>query len=254
MAHAAPVRTKIPTKIPQPASAGPSRPARSKARRSARSRVLASGAGRPATRGDGDLVIELDYGITVYPAREGRDRWRAVWYENGKRRQCEAISEDRLAARLEKVTERLAADAPDMERPGADLIAHYLDPDRLPADRRWSRKHAHTQRRLCERFAAPVIGGVACQDIKTWHMQQVVNAAPTAKEGARVRGMISTLVGAGVEGGGHGRTRHHRGPQGGRGRRPPVRRGAKEPHAAADHLSAHDAVRLSTGRAAGVPH
>jgi hypothetical protein len=130
-------------------------------------------------------VIELEYGITVYPAREGQDRWRAVWHENGKRRQCEAISEERLAARLEKVTERLAADAPNMERTGADLIAHYLDPDRLRADRRWSRKHAHTQRRLCERFATPVIGDVLCQDIKTWHMQQVVNAAPTAKEGAR---------------------------------------------------------------------
>jgi len=33
-----------------------------------------------------------------------------------------------------------------MERPGADLIAHYLDPDRLPAEDRWSRNHAHTQR------------------------------------------------------------------------------------------------------------
>ena len=32
-------------------------------------------------------------------------------------------------------------------------------------------------------------------------MQQVVNAAPTAKEGARVHGMISALVGAGFEGG-----------------------------------------------------
>jgi hypothetical protein len=30
-----------------------------------------------------------------------------------------------------------------------------LDPDRLPPDKRWSRKHAHTQQRLCERFAAP---------------------------------------------------------------------------------------------------
>ena len=186
MAHAAPVRTKIPTKIPQLVGAGASRPATPKAR-PALSRVFTSVAGRPATHGDGHSVIELEYGIVVYPAVEGRDRWRAVWYENGKRRQCEAISEDRLAARLEKVTERLAADAPDMERPGADLIAHYLDPDRLPADRRWSRKHAHTQRRLCERFAAPVIGGVACQDIKTWHMQQVVNAAPTAKEGAGAR-------------------------------------------------------------------
>jgi hypothetical protein len=54
-----------------------------------------------------------------------------------------------------------------MERPGADLIKHYLDPGRLPAGDRWSRKHAHTQRRLCERFAEPVIGTVTCQDIKT---------------------------------------------------------------------------------------
>ena len=201
MVHAAPARTKIPTKIPQPAGAGPSRPARPRARRAARSPVFAGGTGRPAARGAGDPVIELEYGITVYPAREGQDRWRAVWHENGKRRQCEAISEERLAARLEKVTERLAAGAPNMERTGAGLIAHYLDPDRLRADRRWSRKHAHTQRRLCERFAAPVVGDVLCQDIMTWHMQQVVNAAPTAKEGARVHGMISAMVGAGVEGG-----------------------------------------------------
>ena len=88
-----------------------------------------------------------------------------------------------------------------MERPGADLIAHYLDPDRLPVEDRWSRKHAHTQRRLCERFAAPVIGAVTCQDIKTWHTQQIVNAAPTAGEGDRVHGMLSALVAAGIEGG-----------------------------------------------------
>jgi integrase len=201
MAQSAPSRTRKPTKNPQPARAGASSPARARAGRAPRGLVFAGGAGRPATRGDGNPVIELEHGITVYPAREGQDRWRAVWYENGSRRQCEAVSGERLAARLEKVTERLAADAPNMERLGADLIAHYLDPDRLPADQRWSRKHAHTQRRLCERFAVPVIGDVACQDIKTWHMQQVVNAAPTAGEGDRVRGMISALVAAGIEGG-----------------------------------------------------
>ena len=88
-----------------------------------------------------------------------------------------------------------------MERPGADLIAHYLDPDRHPAEKRWSRKHVHTQRQLCERFAAPVINVITCQDIKTSHMQQIVNAAPTAGEGDRVHGMISALVAAGIEGG-----------------------------------------------------
>jgi hypothetical protein len=47
----------------------------------------------------------------VYPAREEPGRWRAVWCEDGKRQQCDAASEERLAARLEKVTERLAAGA-----------------------------------------------------------------------------------------------------------------------------------------------
>ncbi len=84
---------------------------------------------------------------------------------------------------------------------GADLIAFYLSPDRLPVPRQWSRKHAHTQRRLCERFAAPVIGAILCQDITTGHMQKIVNAAPTPGEGDRVQGMILALVTAGLEGG-----------------------------------------------------
>jgi hypothetical protein len=97
--------------------------------------------------------------------------------------------------------ERLQADAPNMRRPGADLIAHYLDPDRLPVHDRWSRKHADTQRRLCERFAAPVIAAVTCQDIKTEHTQKIVNAAPTAGEGDRVHRMLSALVSAGIDAG-----------------------------------------------------
>jgi hypothetical protein len=64
------------------------------------------------------------------------------------------VSEAGLAAKLEKITQRLAADAPGMERPGADLIAFYLAPDRHPAGRAWSRKHADTQRRL-RRAARP---------------------------------------------------------------------------------------------------
>ena len=39
----------------------------------------------------------------MYPAREEPGRWRAVWYEDGERQQCEAASEEKLAAKLEKV-------------------------------------------------------------------------------------------------------------------------------------------------------
>jgi hypothetical protein len=150
---------------------------------------------------EGRTVIETPEGITVYAGRGEGDRWRAVWYEDGERRQCQAASQDRLAERLEKVTERLAADAPNMLRTGGELIAFYLSADRLPAERRWSRKHAETQRYLCQRFVRPVIGDLACQDIRAADMQAVVNAAPTAKEGRRVRALISALTGAGITGG-----------------------------------------------------
>jgi integrase len=192
MTQAAHPLTKIPTKSPQPS--------RRKAVRPPAGKILGSGTGRAATQGGGE-VIELEHGISVYPAREDRGRWRAVWHEGGERQQCEAASEERLAAKLEKVTQRLGADAPNMKQRGADLVAHYLDPDRLPVHKRWSRKHAHTQRRLCERFALPVIGAVACQDIRGAHMQEIVNAPATPGEGHRVHAMISALVNAGLKAG-----------------------------------------------------
>ena len=201
MTQAPPAIFKIPTKSPQPARGKPGRSAgRAKAGRPAPGRVIASGTGRAATRGGGE-VIELEYGITVYPARSEEGRWRAVWYESDERQQCEAANEEKLAAKLEKVKVRLEADAPNMKKPGADLIAHYLGSDRHPVQDRWSRKHADTQRRLCERFATPVIDAVTCQDIKTGHMERIVNAAPTAGEGDRVRRMISALVTAGIDAG-----------------------------------------------------
>ena len=42
---------------------------------------------------------------------------------------------------------------------------------------------------------------MACQDIKTGHMQEAVNAAPAPGEGDRVRRCISALAGVGIAGG-----------------------------------------------------
>jgi len=195
-------RPELTTESPQPrrGAAGKVGTRAKKAGGPARPTVLAAGTGRESVRGGGE-VIELECGVSVYPARSAGGRWRAVWYEAGERRQCEAATEAKMAPKLEKVIERLQADAPNMRRPGADLIAHYLDLDRLPVRDRWSRKHADTQRRLCERFAAPFIGAVMCQDIKTEHIQKIVNSAPTAGEGDRVHRMVSALVTAGIDAG-----------------------------------------------------
>jgi integrase len=202
MAQSAPPRTKINTKVTQPA---PGRPARRPAGRPASGRPpkgsRVSGDARESVRDSDRPVIELDFGILVYPPETGGEPWRAVFTENGQRKYRQGATEAKLAEKLEKVRERLQVDARNMERPGADLIVLYLNPDRLPAEQRWSRKHAHTQRRLCERFAAPVIGTVTCLDITTVHMQQIVNAGPTAGEGDRVHGMLSALVAAGIEAG-----------------------------------------------------
>jgi len=197
---------KIPTESPQPVRSSAKRARKAAAAKpkpaglvAAAGRVAGAGT-RVATRGDGE-VIELDLGITVYRPRDKGGRWRAVWHEDGVRQQCESVSEEKLAAKLDKVKQRLAMGASNMTRPGADLIAWYLNLDRLPVSKRWSRKHADTQRRLCERFAAPVIGAVTCQDIAVSHAQKIVNAAPTASEGDRVHRMLSALVGAGIKGG-----------------------------------------------------
>ena len=194
MAQIAPARPKINTEVTQPS------PARA-SRRRPRKRAGVAGEARGSVRDPGRAVIELDHGVTVYPPQADGEPWRAVFTENGQRRYRQAATEATLAAKLAKVTERLQADAPDMERPGADLIAWYLSPDRHPVGQPWSRKHADTQRRLCKRFVAPVISGISCQDIKVADMQRVVNAAPTEGEGARLRRCLSAMVTAGIAGG-----------------------------------------------------
>src|ERR1035441_1602957 len=202
MALPAPAKPKINT--------NPTQPARDRAARRAAGGGKKPRGGRGPARGSGDtresvrdsarMVVEAECGILVYPPEEAGEPWRATFTENGRRRYRQAMTEADPGAQLAKVTERLRAGAPDMERPGADLIAHYLDPDRLPVARRWSRRHADTQRRLCQRFAAPVIAAVTCQDIAIDHMQQRVSPAPTAGEGERLHRCLSARVTAGIKG------------------------------------------------------
>ena len=157
--------------------------------------------------GPGRPVIELEFGITVYPARVEHGRWRAVWYEEGERRHCEAVTEDRLAGRLEMVTERLRADAPNMKRTGADLMVASLERvargeavERPQADEgvtyarkirpkdteiRWDRAAARVDGQI--RGLSPAPGA--------WFM------APSERGSVRVKALLSALeAGAGAPG------------------------------------------------------
>ena len=203
MAHVAPTKSKISTNPTQPARDRAAQRAAGggKKSRGGRGPARVSGDTRESVRDSARVVVEAECGILVYPPEEAGEPWRATFTENGRRRFRQAMTEAELAAKLEKVTDWLRAGAPDMERPGADLIAHYLDPDRLPVAKRWSRRHADTQRRLCQRFAAPVIAAVTCQDITTDHIQRIVSAAPTASEGDRLHRCLSAMVTAGIKGG-----------------------------------------------------
>jgi hypothetical protein len=102
MAQQAPSRSKIPTVSPQPARGRAAKQA--KVSRQAPDRMLANGSGRAATRGGGE-VIELEHGITVYPAREEQGRWRAVWHENGQ----QSLGNDALESDLYILRDQLTA-------------------------------------------------------------------------------------------------------------------------------------------------
>jgi hypothetical protein len=88
MAHTAPAQTKIPTENPQLARGKAARSAAVKPRKpgGARRSALTDGVGRASARDEDRVVIELENGITVYPARDADPRWRAVWYEGESRK------------------------------------------------------------------------------------------------------------------------------------------------------------------------
>ena len=119
---------KIPAVSPQPPRAKARKAPSAGPKATGLNVIPVTGAGtRAATRGDGE-VLEVGYGISVYPPRGEGGRWRAAWHENGQRRQCESVSKEAFTEKLEKAGQRLATGASNMTRPGADLIAHYLDP------------------------------------------------------------------------------------------------------------------------------
>jgi hypothetical protein len=102
MAHAALARTKINTEVTQPArSRGTRSPAgpRKAGRPPGGPRV--SGEARESARHPARPVIELGFGIVVYPPEADGEPWPATFTENGQRKYRKGATEAKLAAKLE---------------------------------------------------------------------------------------------------------------------------------------------------------
>lgn len=143
-------------------------------------------------------VLVTAEGITIYPPLTASTPWRACWIDpDGKRRWCRAVSEPALAIKLEPVKARLIFDAHRTKAKFSELIAHYLDPGRLPADKPWAPNYRADVRRYCGYILA-TIGDVPCEKIKVRHFQDAVNAATTAATGKRRAVTVKALVSVGL--------------------------------------------------------
>jgi hypothetical protein len=101
MAQAAPLRTKTNTEVTQPGCGRRSRPPAGlpKTGRPPRGPRV-SGDARESVRHPDRPVIELGFGIGVYPPEAGGEPWRATFTENGQRRFRQGATEAKLAAKL----------------------------------------------------------------------------------------------------------------------------------------------------------
>jgi hypothetical protein len=85
-----------------------------------------SGDARDSVRQSARPVIELDFGILVYPPETDGEPWRAVFTENGQRKYRQGATEAKLA-------EKPGSSAPSRRNSMTDTDLHQPDPGPLRA-------------------------------------------------------------------------------------------------------------------------
>lgn len=145
-------------------------------------------------------VLGFDFGVRVYPPVSDGGYWRIRWEERHHGR--DTTARDRAAAitKASEIVERLARSAPTAlaRSRGADLVAHYLDPQRRPPRvKTWSIRHRDEQVRYCNDFVLRVIADVPCRELSRlprdhrWRSHTI--------GGEHLRRCLSSLIAAGVE-------------------------------------------------------
>lgn len=149
-------------------------------------------------------VIEFDHGVRAYEPTAAGGYWRLRWEEAGRRRETTARDRATIIAKAEETVERLVlgTDTALARSKGADLIAHYLDPQRrTPRGRPWSLRHREEQESYCRRFVTPALAAVECRRMTRRDFQRALDGARTRSTADHLRRCITALVRAGIEDG-----------------------------------------------------
>ncbi|MEA3076144.1 MAG: hypothetical protein QOF60_1052, partial [Actinomycetota bacterium] len=114
------------------------------------------------------------------------------------------MSRREAIAKAEGLVERLGRGmATDLARSsGADLVAHYLDPERTPPRTdEWSERHRGEQKRYCDLYVNPTIGHITCAALTPADFQRILDQASSPSVAKHLRSTITALVHAGLENG-----------------------------------------------------
>ena len=147
-------------------------------------------------------VLEFDIGVRAYPPAGAGGYWRIRWEEAGRRRDTSARTRADAIAKAGELVERLSrgTDTDLAKSTGAELVAHYLDPNRrTPRGQPWSQRHRDDQARYCTLYVLPEIGHIACRRLTRGDFQRIIDRASTASVAQHLRRCLTGIVNAGLE-------------------------------------------------------
>lgn len=158
----------------------------------------------PSEPGQEREVLEFGRGVCAYAPEVGGRYWRIRWHEGGRRRDTTACSRDSAVGKASELVHRLGRGTPTDLRGAtvADLVVHYLDPDRTPPrTAAWSIRHREEQTRYCEQYVVPMLGPMRCAQVTSADLNRVLASATTPSVADHLLGCLTALVNAGLDSG-----------------------------------------------------
>lgn len=149
---------------------------------------------------DGSEAWTTPRGLVLVTApRSPTAYYRLQWQgPDGRRRQTTGgrTFAKAWAKALARETDLVSGATSKSEEPCSAGIAYWLDPRRPTPRGGWGESHRSNMEAYARNYFIPSFGRVRGMDLRRTHIQQCVNAAPTASEGRNIRRAASSLIGA----------------------------------------------------------